>query len=585
MQSLLNKIESLDGQPVAKYSLLCGYYRRGDIAYHIRAVTGGQVRSCAVDLEFPAARLIGSQYLPTDALPIASHILREFSLAAHMANDTMQQSESNVQKGLFLVYRCGNRVLANSAVRREGDSLFVRLTVRLPHNNTAFNTGTPPDEFSRGSSGSIGAMTAKERRDSFASRKKGVISAKALQLLLTKNLPALAEGFLDSFSPDSLAQSVQLWRNQNDLRGQMRRNGWVAFVANGAILPRRGKTDAKDARGALPFLSPPQLERSVTLPDGSEIAGMAIPAGITVITGDAYHGKSTLLNAIAEGIYNHVPHDGREYVLTDDSAQTIRAEDGRSIRNTDISFFLHDLPVPGLDPAHFTTDHASGSTSQAAALAEAVEAGCRLALFDEDRCANNFMIKDAAMRALLPSESTTPFTRNAPLFYARHGLSSILVMGASGEYFPIAHRVLLVNRFAVSLLSEGTPPPPPGRQHPSPRTADLSALRRLCLTRDMEIREDNTIRLGSELIRADELLSHPTRGQLDYICSFLLQLTTGKTAPGTPLPQLVNALSAEIAKNGPETIHQVTLRGATCIESVRAADLLRILWRMKEINL
>ena len=82
----------------------------------------------------------------------------------------------------------------------------------------------------------------------------------------------------------------------------------------------------------------------------------------------------------------------------------IRAEDGRSIRDVDISMFIHDLPN-GKDTVSFYTEDASGSTSQAANVIEAMEAGTRAFLIDEDTSATNFMIRDELMQRVIHRES------------------------------------------------------------------------------------------------------------------------------------------------------------------------------------
>ena len=101
---------------------------------------------------------------------------------------------------------------------------------------------------------------------------------------------------------------------------------------------------------------------------------MGIRKGITLIVGGGYHGKSTLLKALEAGVYNHIAGDGREFVITDDTAFKLRAEDGRSITGVDISPFIKNLPNKK-DTVHFSTEDASGSTSQAANLMEALESG------------------------------------------------------------------------------------------------------------------------------------------------------------------------------------------------------------------
>ena len=531
----------------------------------------------------------GCEYSPSDKTAMASHIMREFSIAAHMANDAMQQSETNVQKGFFLVYQFGSRVLPNSVAQVNNDTVTITLTVKLPYNNTAYNTGqrADPQLGIKAQSGSALALSSQAQKESFNSRKKGVISEKALKLLLAKNLPALLEDFVSTFDVASLEKSVQLWQNQEYIRRYLKENGYVSFVANGSVLPRKGKTDYKDSKGAVPFVSPKSMEIGILLPNGQTVHGMAISEGITLITGDAYHGKSTLLEALREGVYNHVLGDGREYVITDESAMSMQAEDGRSIKNTDISFFLRKLPIKSILPQSFSTDNASGSTSQAAAVTEALESGCRLMLFDEDRSANNFMYKDEKMRSVIQNASTSPFLDNAKMFYKKHGISSIIVVGASGEYFRIADRVLLVENFVVceyvnDTLANARVAP---LFSPTTRVANLTALKKICLARNIEIKDDATIKLGSELINVPEVIPHATRGQLDFISSFIYYLTVIETAQNNSLKESVLRLYQKLNRSGLEIIHQTGFRGSSGVmEYVRPEDIQAILYRLKCVD-
>jgi len=199
---------------------------------------------------------------------------------------------------------------------------------------------------------------------------------------------------------------------------------------------------------AVLFQSPDSLKIDLEAPNIGPVSGMGIPEGITLIVGGGFHGKSTLLGALERGIYNHVPGDGREYVVARGDAVKIRAEDGRSVSGVDISSFINNLPF-GKETADFSTGNASGSTSQAANIMEALEMGCRLLLIDEDTSATNFMIRDQKMQALVPKEREpiTPFIDRARQLYEEHGVSTIVVMGGSGDYFDIADLVIQMDSY------------------------------------------------------------------------------------------------------------------------------------------
>lgn len=251
------------------------------------------------------------------------------------------------------------------------------------------------------------------------------------------------------------------------LREQLTKKGLVAFIADGAILPRRSGVDDRPLlKDAIPFQSPSSLQVEFNCPNRGRITGMGIPSGCTLIVGGGYHGKSTLLKAIEVGVYNHIPGDGREFVVTNSAAVKIRAEDGRSIAGVDISPFIGQLPQ-GRSTRQFYTENASGSTSQAANIIEVLEAAGKadaeatvasqfpnspVLLVDEDTAATNFMIRDRRMQKLIAKaqEPITPFIDKVKALYHDYGVSTILVMGGSGDYFDVADTVIAMENFQAA---------------------------------------------------------------------------------------------------------------------------------------
>ena len=284
---------------------------------------------------------------------------------------------------------------------------------------------------------------------------------KAHELLLELLPPALCRGLLWSELPQSSAtEFVESVENQEFLRDRLDELELVAFVANGSLLPRQsGADDLPMPRGSVvPFRSPPAFEVTVELPGAvsspsgpsREVSGMGIPKGVTLIVGGGYHGKSTLLQALERGVYPHVPGDGREGVVCSRDAVKVRAEDGRFVGGVDIQAFIGDLPG-GRDTQRFTSADASGSTSQAANIVEALEVGAKTLLIDEDTSATNFMVRDARMRRLIHGrdEPITPFIDRVRELYERHGVSTVLVMGGVGDYFAVADHVIAMRDFAA----------------------------------------------------------------------------------------------------------------------------------------
>ena len=285
-----------------------------------------------------------------------------------------------------------------------------------------------------------------------------LIQGRSAASLLTEGLPRVAaEGLsLPDPPPSEVEGFVRVVEEQETLRAALRERGLVGFVADGAVLPRRHGASRRplDRERAVPFASPPSLRVALPLRPGADdrggetVPGMGIPEGVTLIVGGGYHGKSTLLQALAAAVVPHIPGDGRERCATRADAVTIRAEEGRSVSAVDVSPFLRDLPG-GRATESFSTEDASGSTSQAASIVEALESGSRLLLMDEDTSATNLLIRDARMQALVAgrAEPIVPLLDRVRELFERHGVSTILVMGGSGDYFDAADTVIRMDSY------------------------------------------------------------------------------------------------------------------------------------------
>ena len=269
--------------------------------------------------------------------------------------------------------------------------------------------------------------------------------------MLCEQIPQLVERTLKYHNLDTekIQDHVELIEDADWLRQKLVECGLVAFIPDGAILPRRSGIDQQPLlEKPVAFRSPNSLQVEFDCPNHGLISGMGIPAGVTLIVGGGYHGKSTLLKAIELGVYNHIPKDGRDLVVTHPAAVKIRAEDGRSIANVDISPFINHLPQDK-STTNFSTPNASGSTSQAANIMEALEAGAKVLLVDEDTAATNFMIRDRRMQELIAKdkEPITPFIDKIQQLYQNYDVSTILVMGGSGDYFEVADTVIAMENF------------------------------------------------------------------------------------------------------------------------------------------
>jgi predicted ABC-class ATPase len=278
------------------------------------------------------------------------------------------------------------------------------------------------------------------------------VDARAARTVLLEELPevvrrALAPGGVDTRSARLHVETVE---DAEQLRDLLPSLGLVAFVADGSVLPREsGASDRPLSEGAVPFESPEELRVTVELENRGEVSGMGVPEGVTLVAGGGFHGKSTLLSALSWGVYDHAPGDGRELVVARPDAVKIRAEDGRSVAGVDISAMIGDLPG-GRSTEDFSTPNASGSTSQAANIAEALEVGTSLLLVDEDTSATNFMIRDERMRELVHKEPISPFIDLVRPLHRALGVSTVVVVGGVGDYLDVADRVILMEDYEPS---------------------------------------------------------------------------------------------------------------------------------------
>lgn len=345
-------------------------------------------------------------------IALQDYLLRRF---ASRLERVSFQAKGSGKSGLLSVSRCGQEVLERTAcqIDERTGGLTLRLEVGFPANGRTVN--------------------ARELEKIFFSFLPECVS----QSLYYKALDA-----------KEVKKTVDLAEDQQYMRAQLKELGLVAFVANGAVLPRESGVSGCPMKDAVKFKSPASMEVTMELPHFGTILGMGIKKGITLIVGGGYHGKSTLLKALELGVYNHIKGDGREYVITDDTAMKIRAEDGRSIKNVDISMFINHLPNRK-DTKAFSTEDASGSTSQAANVVESMEAGTGVLLIDEDTSATNFMIRDELMQRVVnrEDEPITPFIDRIGELYADYGISTVLVAGSSGSYFHKADYIIQMNQY------------------------------------------------------------------------------------------------------------------------------------------
>lgn len=398
----------------------------------------------------------------------------------------------------------------------------------------------------------------------FPARGRSIL-ARELEKILFEMVPDMIKEifYASSYKEKELRENRELAKDQHFIREELKKRNLVAFLGNGSILPRESGVSQRPLKDAIPFESPKSMEVTLQLPFGGEKKGMGIPKGVTVIVGGGYHGKSTLLEAIQLGVYNHIKGDGREYVITDDQAVKIRAEDGRSICKTNIQLFIDDLPN-NKDTVEFCTENASGSTSQAGNMMEAIEAGTNCFLIDEDTSATNFMVRDAIMQKIVTKEKEpiTPFISWVRALYEEKGISTIIVVGSSAAYLEVADQIIQLDRYMVKNIKEEAkavlaqyPSMCTEKRHNVPEFSGRRVVKKVDMSykgRDMKIKASgrDTIVLNKENIDVRYLEQLIDSGQtiaIGYMLKYCMeQMVNERSSMG----EIVDALYHKIEKNG-----------------------------------
>ena len=413
-EQLRDALRAIDHRSYPAYKSLAGSWSFGTYTLNIEHVQGDPFAapsqlSVAVDARtagFPAS----CWETPWNRTALEDYLLRRFG---RQAGRFSRQARGSGRSGVLTVTAPGQEVLERTDCQVRAGAVTLRFEVGFPANGRTIN-------------------------------------APELEKILFDFIPACVEqGLWYANTPKGeVAQVIALAEDRHFIREELARLELAAFVADGSVLPRESGVSDRPMKDAVPFQAPESMAATLELPHRGPVRGMGVRRGITLIAGGGYHGKSTLLKALERGVYDHIAGDGREYVITDNTAVKIRAEDGRKVTDTDISLFINRLPS-GRDTAKFSTLDASGSTSQAANIAEALEAGGRVLLMDEDTSATNFMVRDELMQAVIArdQEPITPFLERALDLWKKAGVSLILVVGSCGAYFHIADQVVQMDAY------------------------------------------------------------------------------------------------------------------------------------------
>jgi len=411
---LKKEIDRIDGKSYRAYKDLEGEYDFKNFVLSIDHVQGDPFASPS------RIRVIVDQKLAKFPIEISNNKNKNIAVADYLTrefysniNKCSQKVFGSGKSGLIAISKCPQEILNRTSIIIDEDKIEARFYIGFP------------------------------------ARGRSVLS-KELEKILYNVIPSITEKTLiyKNINSEKLISRVTLVEDQEFIRSELTSRGLVAFVANGSMLPRESGVSTKALRDGKVFISPKELEVEFNTKSHGLIRGMGIKSGITLIVGGGYHGKSTLLKALGLGVYNHIDGDGRELVITDGSALKVRAEDSRCITKTDISLFISNLPS-GKDTKKFSTQNASGSTSQAANIIEGIESGSKLLLIDEDNSATNFMMRDDLMQKLVSKEKEpiTPFIEIVGSLHRQKGISTIMVVGSSGDFFDVADSVIQLDNY------------------------------------------------------------------------------------------------------------------------------------------
>ena len=422
-EELQRELRSINRKSYPAYKGLKGAYQFPDYQLFIEHVQGDPFAApSALRIFVPHSKAKFPERYYWDKcskVALQDALLRRF---AEISAKFCYQAKGSGKSGVIQVSHCGQEVLERTACEITKEGIHIRFFVGFPANGRTINSGE-------------------------------------LEKILFVYLPKCVEMSLyhRKVPERETEQVICLKEDQRVIREELKKRGLIAFVANGSILPRQSGNSDLPMKDAVPFQSPKSMEITIQLRHRGSITGMGIRKGITLIAGGGYHGKSTLLEALEKGVYDHIAGDGREFVITDDTAWKLRAEDGRKIKDVDISLFINHLPN-GRNTRRFSTLDASGRTSQAANIIEAIEAKSQVLLIDEDTSATNFMVRDELMQRVIQKdkEPITPFLERARDLYEKAGISTILVVGSCGSYFYIADQIIQMDNYCPVDITEKT---------------------------------------------------------------------------------------------------------------------------------
>ncbi|RNA70588.1 ABC-ATPase domain-containing protein [Alteribacter keqinensis] len=526
MKRLIQKVKELDGKSYKLLKTIQGKYDGDVFSLYMDYIQGDPFAAPSkIRVAFPFTYT----NLPEELIDSAS---RKSAFEDFFAREVNLQIKKRAvsrmgtgKGGMIAIDAPGQEVLKRTAVKVTEKHIEIRLSIGLPANGRRIR----------------GHDTGK---------------------LLGEIVPDITRKALTHFSKEAVKSHIELSDDQQLIRNYIKENEFICFIANGAVLPRESGVSNKPLSKAVSFQSPAAYEKTIQLSKEKTVTGFALPKGLTLIAGGGYHGKSTLLHAIERGVYNHAPGDGREYVITDQSAVKIKAEDGRSIHGVDISPFISNLPFEK-DTRSFSTLDASGSTSQAASIMEALEMRSKLILMDEDTSATNFMIRDARMQKLVSEEPITPFVDYVESLFKDQDVSTVMAIGGSGDYFEASDHVIVMNEYRpYDKRAEVKQIASEIKNHRKKTAVTLSVPKMRILDRDnfkkkldrkekVEAKGKNTILFSRHMIDLSAIEQLADTSQTRTIALIIKHLTKGSSKDST-IMEAIDEIYTEINHSGLE---------------------------------
>ena len=362
---------------------------------------------------------------------------------------------------------------------------------------------------------------------------------------------------MDSQAVESFVQSMD---DADVLRQHLSASGQVAFIADGSLLDRADHSDLPDYEHAVSFQVSEDVVASVETPFSGAVNGLVVPSGLTVIIGEADSGRIDLMDAISQGIYNHVGGDGREHCVTVPDAVEIISEPGRSVQNVDISAFYYKDTTK----QNYSADWADSFDSQASSVVEALEAGARVLLVDEQTSCPTFFGTDSRLSSLSGISSHISLAARARQMVDELGVS-IIVGGSNliAEYVPIADTVLHVSGSKVMDISSSIKELDIGVAPVAPNVTLSPLLSRLrwimpssidpSIGRDdvfVEVSEEGLIQFGRTIMDADDITQLVSDDQLRAVGLTFYYLKLRYVDEGYSLREILDLVDRDISNEG-----------------------------------